>query len=162
MDPAHFYGSIVQPSLVLLREWTGLVSDDRAHCLAMAIPGQESGWKDRRQWPVAYAHSYWQMEQGGMVAGLLAHPLARPHLLKVLAALDVPPIAGTVFEAVTWNDTLACCMARLGLWVDPAPLPDLGQQDAAWGYYIRNWRPGLPRPETWPVRYATALALVRG
>jgi hypothetical protein len=162
MDPGIFFADIVQPSLLRLQKWTGLVSDDRAHVLVMAIAGQEGGWQYRRQAPVAYARSYWQAEKDGMVAGLLAHPVAGAHFMKVLKALDIPAVVDVVFEAIAWSDTLACCMARLGLWVDPAPLPDLGQQDVAWAYYQRNWRPGLPRPETWPVRYATALSLVRG
>jgi len=60
---------------------------------------------------------------------------------------------------MAWNDTLAACMARLLLYTDPRALPATGEQDAAWEYYIRNWRPGMPHPQSWGARYDKAMEL---
>lgn len=163
MTPDVFLRDIVDPSLKKLADWTGLVVTDQARVLVIAIAGQESGWSARRQ-NGGPARSYWQFEQGGGVAGLVR--VAPVLLSNVCASLDIPfsyltQNSAAVFEAMAWNDTLACCMARLLLWTDPRPLPDVGQQDAAWDYYVRNWRPGAPRPDAWPARYGTALTLVK-
>ncbi len=34
--------------------------------------------------------------------------------------------------------------ARLLLWTDAKPLPAIGDEQGAWDYYLRNWRPGKP------------------
>jgi hypothetical protein len=160
MNPADFFADIVQPSLARLEKWTGVGSDDRAHALVMAIAGQETAWKERLQDAGGPARSYWQFELGGGVAGVFNGAGSR--VLDVCAALDVPALASTVFQAMAWNDTLACCMARLNLWLDPEALPPLTDCDGAYQYYLRTWRPGMPRRESWNDRHATALALVKG
>jgi hypothetical protein len=162
MAPDVFFSDIVVPSLKKLAEWTGVASDDRAHALVMTIAGQESGWKYRRQLPIAYARGYWECEVGGAVTGVLANPASAFHIRAVCAALDIQCDAPTCFEAIAWNDTLACCFARLLLYTDPAPLPAVGDVDGGWSYYQRVWRPGAPRPGSWPERYDTALKLVKG
>lgn len=159
MDPDVFLRDVVDPALKKLGGWTGKTSDDRARVLVMAIAGQESLWKYRRQ-VGGPARSYWQFERGGGVAGLLSMPSTK--IDKVCDALDIPVNSADIFEAMAWNDTLACCMARLLLWTDPRPLPELGYQNEAWHYYLDLWRPGMPHPETWPARYSTAMALVTG
>lgn len=160
MKPSDFFSEIVQPSLARLERWTGLVSDERAAVLLVAIAGQESGWQYRRQIG-GPARSYFQFEQGGGVVGVLRHSLAAPMIRRVCDEIDVPCDAYTVYEAMAWNDTLAVAMARLLLWTDPRQLPAVGHDAEGWGYYQDNWRPGAPRPETWKGRYATAL-LVTG
>lgn len=160
MKPADFLRDIVDPSLLRLTAWTGLVSDDRARVLVMAIAGQETFWQHRLQVPVAYARSYWQFERGGGVAGLFG--VVPDKLRQVCGALDIPYDPDTVFAAMAYNDTLACCMARLLLWTDPRPLPAVGQIEAGWNYYIANWRPGLPHRGTWDARYETSLAAMKG
>ena len=62
-----------------------------------------------------------------------------------------------VFEAMAWNDTLACAMARLLLWMQPPALPAIGDKEGAWQYYLKAWRPGAPHRHTWDARYDTAL-----
>ena len=64
--------------------------------------------------------------------------------------------ASSVYAALLIDDVLAAGIARLLLWTDPAPLPELGDVDAGWNYYDRNWRPGAPRPEAWPYNYSIA------
>lgn len=158
MKPDIFFCEIVAPSLKKLTEWTGLQSDDRACVLAMAIAGQESNWQYRRQIG-GPARSFWQFEQGGGVAGLLH--VTSSKLQAVCVALDVPFNSHDIFEAMAWNDTLACCMARLLLWSDPRPLPSVRDASAGWGYYLANWRPGLPHPQTWPKCHGIAVDLMK-
>lgn len=159
MKPEPFYLDAMVPGLDLLTDLTGTPSDERARVLVMAIAGQESEWEHRRQIG-GPARSYWQFEQWGAVNGVLSHPASSDRARKVCAALDIPSDVPTVYEAMAWNDRLAVTMARLLLWTDPAPLPGIGSQQAAWDYYLRTWRPGKPHPETWPERYATAMDVV--
>lgn len=157
MNPALFLQDIVDPSLKKLNDWTGVGSDDRGRLEVMTIAGQEGNWQFRRQIG-GPARSFFQFERGGGVHGLFTVTAVK--LKAVCDALDIPYEESSVFEAMAWNDTLACCMARLLLWTDPKPLPDVGDERGAWLYYVNLWRPGMPRPETWPARYATSLQLV--
>ncbi len=159
MKPDVFFHDLVDPSLKKLTEWTGLVSDDKARVLVMAIAGQESGWQFRRQIG-GPARSFWQFEQGGGVAGLLQ--VTSSKLQAVCAALDIPFNSADIFQAMAWNDTLACCMARLLLWSDPRPLPPAGVPDLGWTYYLHNWRPGMPHPDSWYKCYGIAWTLTKG
>jgi hypothetical protein len=157
MTPKDLLMNAVDPALALLARLANVKSDDRARVLMMAIAGQESAWKERRQIG-GPARSFWQFEKGGGVAGLFR---VTPSQLKAVCdELMIPCNPTDVFEAMAWNDTLAACMARLLLWTDPARLPEVGNVDAAWAYYQRNWRPGAPHPEIWPARYGTAMGLV--
>jgi hypothetical protein len=135
-------------------------ASDEARVLLMAIAGQESAWKHRRQVPVAHARSFWQFERGGGVAGVLSHPGSSGHVRAICEALEIPAHPRDIHEAMAWNDRLAVAMARLLLWTDPQPLPKIGDVDGAWGCYLRNWRPGKQRPKTWPDNYARAMAAV--
>jgi hypothetical protein len=65
-----------------------------------------------------------------------------------------------VHEALAWNGPLAAAFARWLLYTDPAPLPKIGAENGAWNYYLRNWRPGKPHPETWPANYKLAVDTV--
>lgn len=155
MTPDVFLSSILDPSLIFLKGVTGLKSDDRARVLLLAIAGQESGWTLRRQ-QGGPAHGFWQFERGGGVRGVLNHPASAHHATKLCTTLSVPTDEQTVYEKLVWNDRLSTAFARLLLWTDPNALPEVGAQDEAWEYYERNWRPGRPRPESWPERYLSA------
>jgi hypothetical protein len=157
MTPKDLLMNAVDPALALLAKLANVKSDDRARVLMMAIAGQESAWKERRQIG-GPARGFWQFEKGGGVAGLFR---VTPNQLKAVCdELEVPYDPTIVFEAMAWNDTLAACMARLLFWTDASQLPEVGNVDAAWAYYQRNWRPGAPHPEIWPARYGTAMGLV--
>ena len=131
---------------------------DQARVLVMAIAGQESGWSARLQ-VGGPARGFWQFEKLGGVVEVMAKC---PHQLSgVCANLDILFDRDEIHLAMAWNDTLACSMARLLLWPDPAPLPALGEEEAAWQYYLRNWRPGAPHRGTWSTVYPQSLALVR-
>lgn len=159
MNPDIFFERIVEPTLQSMAASAsiGIAASDSARVLVMAIAGQESRWVARRQIG-GPARSYWQFEKGGGVAGLFR--VVPRQLAAVCAACDVTFDAATVFEAMAWHDTLACAMARLLLWSDPAPLPAVGDKDAGWQYYLRNWRPGAPHPESWAGVHDRALAAV--
>jgi hypothetical protein len=161
MTPGDLFQRIVEPTLQWMAASPSIkvpVSDS-ARVLVMAIAGQESGWKERRQIG-GPARSYWQFELGGGVAGLFR--VTPRQLAAVCTAYDVPYDQKIVFEAMAWHDTLACAMARLLLWTDAAALPPVGDKDAGWAYYLRNWRPGAPHPEFWSGNYDKAVAAVRG
>jgi hypothetical protein len=160
MTPDIFLQRIVDPTLQFMSDSVAIAIQisDKARVLLMTIAGQESNWAARRQIG-GPARSYWQFEKGGGVAGLF-QIMPRP-LSAVCTSLDIPFDPAVVFEAMAWNDTLACAMARLLLWSDPAALPAVGDKDAGWQYYLRNWRPGAPHPDVWPGLYDQSLATMR-
>jgi len=138
-----------------------------ARVLVTTIAGQEGLWKHRRQIGISEyypqkvgARSYWQFEStwGGPVA--LNDILQKtPHqIAAVCSYLDIQCDAHSLYEACAWNDMLACAMARLALWSDPAPLPDYWDKGAGWQYYVRNWKPGAPHPESWSGLHDQAMA----
>ena len=54
-----------------------------------------------------------------------------------------------IYAALEYDDVLAAGVARLLLWTDPKALPPVGDVDAAWALYLRTWRPGKPKPDSW-------------
>lgn len=160
MTPDDYVVTVLDPGLTLLHKVGGIWSDDRARVLLVAIAGQESGITSRRQLP-GPARGWFQFEKGGGVSGVLQHPLTAGPAAKICAELDIPADATTVYEAIAWSDELSVAFARLLIWTDPAELPSVGSRDACWNYYVRLWRPGLPRPATWPDRYSVAVAAIK-
>lgn len=160
MTPKGLLTDAIDPALALLASVAGVKSDARARLLVMAIAGQESAWRYRLQ-VGGPARSFWQFEKGGGVRGVLTHPATQGAIRDVCAELFIICVEDVVYEAMAWNDVLGACMARLLLYTDPAPLPDAGQVNQAWEYYLRNWRPGMPHPDVWPGRYGTAMGLCK-
>ncbi len=60
--------------------------------------------------------------------------------------------------ATAKGDDLATAFARLLLWSDSAPLPTIGDEEGAWEYYLRLWKPGKPSRERWAEVYPQAVA----
>lgn len=158
MKPDVFFKNIVEPTIQLMAAELSIPATDSARVLLMAIAGQESNWSHRTQ-VGGPARSYWQFELGGGVVAVFS--ATQRQIRAVCDTLDVPCSPAVVFEAMAWNDVVACAMARLNLWRDPAPLPAVGDKDAAWNYYRRIWAPGAPHPELWPAVYDQALATVK-
>jgi hypothetical protein len=144
-----------------------------AHLLAIAL--QESDFAVRRQRGGGPARSFLQFERGevrigrntGGVAGILAHPRTRAHVLHALSVLQYPtaPTAEVLricFEAVAHNDPLAFACGRLLLWTLPDRLPDRTEADAAWDQYLRAWNPGKPHPEKWERCFSAAWHAIDG
>jgi hypothetical protein len=74
------------------------------------------------------------------------------------APLDSPSQIATVVWTNFLNfPELQICLARLMLWDNPNPLPDVGDCAGAWNYYTATWRPGKPRPGDWDANYAASL-----
>jgi len=145
----------------------------RAAVLLLAIAGQENGWVARKQRPVAHARGLYQFESGGGVAGVLQHRSSSMIARQVCQALMVPEpdtrgawspdigaLRAAVYDAIDQNDALSTAFARLLLWTDPPALPAIGETEAAWRTYIRNWRPGRPHRDRWDANYAAAVKAV--
>lgn len=145
-------------------EWLGPKYDGpgvRLQMLTTAL--QESRLEHRRQLGNGPAKSFYQMERTGMVRGLLRHPSQRIQSMTVVACTwrGVKAEEMAVWDAIEHDDILASTLARLGYWADPLPLPPIGNVDAAWLCYLRNWRPGKPHPATWPGHYARVRAYLQ-
>lgn len=129
--------------------------DGRAEMELLAISGQEASWSQRIQ-DGGPAHSLWQIEPGTIVA-VQASSLTGDILAEVCSALSIQFDAGVIYQAIIYNDVLAVMVARLILFLDPLPLPAIGDVSDGWDCYSRNWRPGKPRPADWPANYQTAM-----
>ena len=147
----------IDPALALL---PGKMDSDRARIQMLATGLQESRLIHRRQLGNGPARGLWQFERGGGVKGLLEHPASAVMARDICIALDVEPVPRPVWSALKTNDVLAGVFARLLLWTDPAPLPAIGDEQGAWVYYLNNWRPGKPHPQTWPGFYQQAVKFV--
>ena len=77
---------------------------------------------------------------------------------KLCVAREVEANSAAVYDRLEHDDVLAAGFARLLLLTDPRPLPDVTDVDGAWAYYLRNWRPGKPHPETWAGYHTRAVA----
>ena len=157
--PAQVLAQVIVPTFQHLLP--GKFDSKPARVQLLAIALQESGLRTRRQ-DGGPARSLWQFEQGGGIRGVLEHPSSRQYARAVCALQAVAPVSSDVYAAFLSDDQLACAFARLLLWTDAAPLPQLGDADGAWACYLRNWRPGKPRPGAWVGNYAAALAAVTG
>lgn len=137
----------------------------RARVLMRAIGLQESRFTHRAQvvdgGGKGPARGFWQFERGGGVKGVLTHPQTKRLAQSVCLARGVEADPRSVWLALETDDTLAAAFARLLLWSDPKPLPELGESEEAWECYTRNWRPGKPHIKTWAALYQDALGYKR-
>lgn len=145
---------VVRPTLA----WLGppYVSDE-AELMLATIGLVESRFEVRRQEPVAHAMGWWQFERaGGCTEFETSMKLAA--FRRAATRLGFSTKASSTHQAIGLGaDNLACIMARAVLWLDPKPLPRIGERDAAYEYYLRRWRPGKPSRSRWNVCYAQAL-----
>lgn len=132
-------------------------SSPDAELLLAAIAFQESNFKYRKQIN-GPARGLWQFERNGGVRGVMKHPSTAVMALRVCIKLKIEPTYTAVYEALATNDILAAAFARLLLYTDPRPLPT--NQNDAWEYYIRNWRPGKPHPQRWAASWEAAKNLL--
>lgn len=147
MEPSLFLRLAVIPAFELL----GLDSPP-ARRLVVAIAWQESRIRERRQIR-GPARGFLQFEQIG-VTEVLTNPATRDRARRLCQLLSVEPSAPAVFDAIVHQDVLAVGFGRLLLWRDRRPLPTT--QEAGWGYYTDNWRPGKPHPATWSEAWRVA------
>ncbi|WP_411887331.1 hypothetical protein [Hydrocarboniphaga effusa] len=156
MTPSTALHIAVEPMLALLPE---RMASAEAEVMLLAIALQESRLVHRRQIG-GPARGYLQFERGGGVVGVLTHSATKDFAAKLCSDLDYKADADVVYGAIENNDVLAFGFGRLLLFSDPAPLPKMGDVQGAWEYYKRLWRPGKPKPDTWPDMYARARAVV--
>lgn len=173
--------TLIRPAVSFIAANYGAAGGDGPAALMAAIGLQESKFAARDQLEMSAggslvpgrpgpAMSFWQMEKGGGVRGVMRHPASRR------AAQDLVEASKAVGMDVDWDeekiwlffgtiegDELAAGFARLLLLTDPAPLPapTPANEQTAWLYYTRVWRPGKPHPEFWPANWNAALAALR-
>ena len=152
VDPIR---DIIEPAAALLPS----MDSPKARVQLVANGLQESRFKHRRQIG-GPARGFWQFERGGGVRGVLLHKSSAYDAVKICHARDVEATANAVYERLEHDDILACCFARLLLFTDPARLPEIGDVEGAWAYYLRNWRPGKPHRKTWDDLYRQACEIV--
>lgn len=129
----------IKPAYALLP--AGMRSRE-ATALLLAIGLQESAFKYRRQIK-GPARGFWQFELGGGFRGVLRHSATAKHAKHLLTERRYSGMTESEqFAQLEVDDVLAAGMARLLLWTDPKALPALHKPDDAFGYYLRNWRPG--------------------
>lgn len=136
-----------------------------ARVLLIAIGLQESRFMERRQTKADRpALSFWQFEPGHLsaFASVFRHAATRDLATHVCTQLryearDVEQVR----RASEHNDVLAAAIARLVLWTLPDKLPALDDREVAWAQYLEAWRPGAPRPQTWPAMHEEAKTRVR-
>ena len=139
-SPAQVLAQVIVPTLHHLLP--AKFDSERARVQLLAMAGQESNLATRRQGGGGPAPGLWQAEQGGSIRGVLTSSATSQYARSVCLLLAVAPVESEVYAGLLSDDALACAFARLTLWADPHPLPALDDEEAAWGCYLRNWRPG--------------------
>jgi hypothetical protein len=147
----------IEPGLSLLPAKMDTIE---ASVMLTAIGLQESRFEHRFQ-VGGPAHGFWQFEKGGGVQGVLSHITTIDIIRHICKLLRVEPSVTKCFDAITYNDTLACIFARLLLWTLPYSLPKIGEEKKAWEQYLDAWRPGKPREESWSNFYWKACEMVK-
>lgn len=139
MDLSEIYEKAIRPAYA---ELPASMRTREATAMLLAIGLQESAFRYRRQIK-GPARGFWQFEFGGGFRGVLHHHATQHHALMLgdsrgYAHMTEPE----QFERLEYDDVFAAGIARLLLWTDPHALPALHDADGAFGYYLRNWRPG--------------------
>lgn len=132
-----------------------------ARMLLLAIGLQESEFKYRRQLGGGPARGFWECERGGGVKGVVTNRSTAAHCRNLSLACGIRFDTDAIYTGIEFDDVLAAGVARLILYADPRPLPPMDDPALTWACYLRNWRPGKPRPEDWPENHRLALAAVR-
>lgn len=158
MDAATALHLFIRPTLSLLESKLGIARTGNAERMLLAIGGQESAWKARVQLGNGPARGWFQFELAG-VRGVIRHPGTQRHAKNACDILLVGFDDASVYNTIAFNDALAATFARLLLFSDPRPLPI--DESGAWDYYLRNWRPGKPRPEKWRENWKVANSVLQ-
>jgi len=136
-----------------------------ARVMLLSIGLQESRFQTRQQIG-GPARGFWQFEQGtqtsrGGVWGIYLHPASRYWLNELCEARGVAFDPTSIYGALDQDDVLAAGVARLALFTDPERLPAPSDASGSWTLYRRVWRPGRPRPQTWPPLHQQAQEAVQ-
>lgn len=166
---ANIVETAINPALSLLPK---NMDSAKARVMLLAIGLQESRFEHRAQivngGGKGPARGFWQFERGtrasrGGVWGVYLHPASNEHLRLLCRDRDCNFDPAAIWAQIERDDVLAAGVARLLLWTDAGPLPEIGDVDGAWKLYAdRTWRPGKPHRHTWDSLYAAAVAEVTG
>jgi hypothetical protein len=162
--PEFLLGTL-RPALAAVADTLALpLHTPEAECLLYCIALQETGLRTRVQDGGGPGRSFFQLEAGlDLVA---EHPVGK-HLFQQVVATRfghityVPPrlVRAALADPVT--DRLACQLARLLLWLDHQPLPQVADERESWLTYLRVWRPGVQRRSDWATNYSAVLSNIR-
>lgn len=145
---------IVRPTLEYLRPIAPPTPE--AQILLLAIGITESNFSTRMQ-VGGPAVGFWQFEMGG---GCAEFELS-PKLTRFRAAaleLGFKSDRGATYRSLqSGADHLACLMARSLIWLQPDPLPSLGDPVEAYRQYLLRWRPGKPSMKRFLAAHARAM-----
>jgi hypothetical protein len=174
--------TLIRPAVDHIAATYGAAGGAAPAALMAAIGAQESKFAARDQLEMGAngmlvpgrpgpAMGFWQMEKAGGVRGVMRHPASRRaarELTEATAALNNGRPAFDeeeiwLFFGTVEGDELAAAFARLLLLTDPWPLPDPTPQneETAWQYYLRVWRPGKPHRQFWAANWRDACAAAR-
>lgn len=164
---------LIRPVLDYLWTEHRVPNGPAAEAMMLAIGLQESRFIHRDQivpgkpaGQVGPATGFWQFEKGGGVAGVMQHALTADIARHVATASSVAFDRDVIWRsfATPAGDQLATAFARLLLFTDARPLPSPAEanEEDAWAYYLRNWRPGKPHRSTWGGFWRQAVAMVAG
>lgn len=162
MDLKTIIDNAITPALALLPASMDIPA---ARVMLLAIGLQESRFMHRQQIG-GPARGFWQFEKGtrasrGGVWGVYLHQASKDRLAALCKARSVACDPDAIYAALEYDDVLAAGVARLLLWTDPKALPPVGDTQAAWALYLRTWRPGKPKPDSWSDLYRQAAAQVQ-
>ncbi|AQW29137.1 hypothetical protein JK151_08820 [Ralstonia syzygii subsp. celebesensis] len=140
----------IAPALAIL---PSAMDTKEARVMLLSIGLQESRFMSRRQIG-GPARGSWQFEEGtkqtcGGVWGVYLHDASRYWLDRLCASRGVLFQPDAIYRALEGDDVLAAGLARLMLFTDPKRLPAVTDADGAWSLYLRTWRPGKPRRDSW-------------
>lgn len=146
MTLADIIKTAINPALAILPL---SMDSPKARVMLLATGLQESHFDHRRQMGNGPARGFWQFERGGGVKGVFTHPASTGHLHNLCQARGVPFDIPTIWATLETDDVLAAGVARLLYYTDPAALPAADDAEGSWKLYLRTWRPGKPKPDTW-------------
>jgi len=147
MTLADIIRTAINPALAILPMG---MDTPKARVMLLATTLQEDFRQLRRQMGNGPARGLWQCERGGGVKGVFTHHASTGHLHNLCIARDVAFDIPTIWAKLETDDVLAAGVARLLYYTDPKPLPAVDDAEGSWKLYLRTWRPGKPKPETWP------------
>ncbi len=162
ISPETFLREVVNPALEYLPKH---LTSDKARVMLVAICLQESSfdnaklasrWQRLNGGDKGPARGLPQFEIGG-IQGVFKHGASLELLRLLCRDRDVNYDPKAIWARLEYDDVLAVACARLLLWTDPKPLPEVDDRAGAWNLYAKRlWRPGKPHPERWPGNHAKA------
>ncbi len=164
ISPEVFLREVVNPALEYLPKH--LISD-KAKVMLVAICLQESdGLRTRRQYNNGPARGFPQFEigsklKGGGVWGVFKHRASHELLRNLCRDHDVNFEPYAIWTMLEHNDMFAVGLARLLLWTDAKPLPEVDDEVGSWELYAkRTWCPGKPHHAKWAENHRKAREVV--